>query len=66
MGGDESNCICRAHSGFEARIKAREKDDSAQWKEINGMKKFIVGVLASSVLTLLVVVINLVMALAKG
>jgi len=54
-----SNNICKAHSGFEARIENCEKDNETQWKEINSMKKWLIGTLTSSVLTLLGIIIVL-------
>jgi len=64
MAENNSNHICKAHSGFEARIRNCERTNSDQWGEINGMKKLVITTLGSAVLTLLVVLINLLINLA--
>lgn len=55
----EKDCLCKKHDGVERDLIHFKETNIAQWREINGMKKFIIATLASAVLTLMVVVINL-------
>ena len=62
---DTGNNICKRHSGIEARMDNLEKTNTAQWKEINGMKKFIMGSLLLGFMTLLGIVTQLAITLAR-
>lgn len=64
---EETNCrICKQHSGHEARLKEVEIQTDKQWKEIDGMKNWLVGTLVSVILTLIAVGVNIVINLANG
>jgi len=56
---NESCKDCRAHSGVCKDIKHLEKGNEDQWKEINAMKNWLIGTLASSVLSLIGIVVML-------
>jgi hypothetical protein len=57
---NQSNQLCKAHSGFEARIVNAEKQIEAQWGEISAIKKFIMWILGSSLLSLIGIIAILV------
>jgi len=57
---EESCEDCKAHSGINQRVKQVEKDTDSQWKEINSMKKWLIGILTSSILTLIGTIVMLV------
>ena len=59
-----TNTVCKLHSGIVSDIGHLESANKAQWKEINGMKKFVVGTLATAVITLMMVLFNLLVTLA--
>lgn len=61
---NDINTVCKSHSGIVTDIKNIKDINLAQWREINGMKKFIIGTLATAVITLGMVVINLLITLA--
>lgn len=64
---EETNCrICKQHSGHGARLKEVEIQTDKQWKEIDGMKNWLVGTLVSVILTLIAVGVNIVINLANG
>jgi len=54
------NNICKEHSGCMARLDNIEKDDVAQWKEINTMKKWLLATLTTSVFSLLGIIVLLI------
>lgn len=57
---------CKAHGAFRVRIEHVEATCKEQWEEINGMKKFMMATLASSVISLLGIVLLLIIQLARG
>ena len=63
---NDSNGVCKAHSGFKARIVALEKTDDEQWKEVNQMKNRSMVMLTSVVLTLLASLLSLAILLARA
>lgn len=56
---------CKMHSGIVADIKHNKDTNTAQWKEINGMKKFIMTTLLLVCVTLMGVLLQLAITLAK-
>jgi len=60
MSDNQSCKECRAHSGIYREIKHIEKANEDQRKEINTMKKWLIGILTSSILTLIGTVVMLV------
>ena len=52
----ENNQICKAHSGFNARIEQCEDDVSALWKKWDRMQVMIVATLVGVIANLLVVI----------
>ena len=63
---NDSNGVCKAHSGFKAKIDALERCDVEQWKEINHMKARSMVMLTSVVLTLLASLLSLAILLARA
>ncbi len=44
---------CRAHGRLDQRVSHVERDACNLWRQVDGMKKFIMGTLLSSVLSLI-------------
>jgi len=65
MDGNGSCKDCRAHSGIVHDISHLQKDTEDQQGEINGMKKWLIGTLTTSVLSLIGILAMLVIAYAK-
>jgi hypothetical protein len=59
------NCYCKEHEAIKVRLDHAEQDNKDQWKEINGMKRFIMTTLVMVSLTLMGVLFNLAITLAK-
>lgn len=62
---DSTGSVCQDHSGVCKEIVHILESDRDQWKEINGMKRLLIIVLTSTVITMLGVILNLVVVLAK-
>jgi len=62
---NNKNGTCKAHSGILSDVKHLEADNASQWEEINGMKKFIMTTLLMVCITLIGVLIQLAITLAK-
>ena len=64
---ENSSCKdCRAHSGITRDIEHLEASDKNQWKEINGMKKWLIGTLTASVLSLVGIVVTLAITIGRA
>ena len=66
MGNDNGSCKdCKAHSGVGRDILHLQKETDAQQREINDMKKWLIGTLTTSILSLIGILVMLVIAYAK-
>jgi len=63
--GNETNYVCKEHSGFEERLKDCEGNVIELWDHWNGMQKTIMGIFIALSMNLLGVVIILVMNFLK-
>jgi hypothetical protein len=54
---------CKAHGRLDQRVKHIEEDNKIQWVEINNMKKWLIGTLTSSILSLMGVIIILLISI---
>ena len=50
---------CKAHSGIGKDILHLQKETDAQQREINGMKRWLIGTLTTSILSLLGIIVML-------
>lgn len=66
MAEKNSSCVCKAHSGIASDIEYLKTTNKSQWKEINGMKKFIMATLLLACLTLVGVLFQIVITMAQG
>lgn len=57
---------CQDHSGVCSEVSHLSHSDNRQWKEINNMKRLLIGTLVSGVFTLLGVVINLTLYIVRA
>jgi len=57
---------CRAHSGIYTGIKHLEKTNGAQWAEIDGMKKLLIGTLITSGISMVGIIFMLLIQLARA
>lgn len=62
---NESCKDCKAHGAFRVRIEHCEKDNQDQWGEINGMKKLLIGTLATSAISMIGIIFMLLIQLAR-
>jgi len=62
---NESCKDCRAHSGIKVDIENLKKVNECQWTEINEMKKWLIGTLTSSLISLLGIVVLLLINLFR-
>jgi len=56
----ENNGICKAHSGFKAKIEDLESNVSRLWEKWDGMQKMIIGIFVTLSLNLIGVIFILV------
>ena len=67
MSPDNESCKdCRACSGLKSNIKHLEESDKDQWLEINTMKKWLIGTLTTSFISMVGVLVLLLLKLAKA
>jgi len=59
------NFICKEHSGIKEAVKTLKKNDADQWSAINSMKSKTTIMLTAVIITLIGVVANLIVALAR-
>ena len=57
---------CKAHGAFKVRLDHIEVVNVDQWKEINGMKKLLIGTLTTSVISLIGIVFMVLVQLARA
>ncbi len=62
----EEGTYCRGHSGYNERIKTLERENGQQRKDINEIKKIGYKLLGGMVLTLVGVLANIVLTMAKS
>ncbi len=64
-----NNIVCKdclAHSGIKARLDHVEADTDSQWTEINSMKKWLIGTLTASVLSLVGILATLIITIFRS
>ncbi len=57
---------CKAHGAFRVRIDHTETTNIEQWKEIDGMKKLLIGTLTTSFISMIGIVFMVLLQLAKA
>ncbi len=57
---ETNNQLCKAHSGFKARIETMEGQMQELWKKWNGMQKMLFMIFGAVILNLVMLIFNLV------
>ena len=63
---EETNSLCKAHSGIMARVKTCEDNMKALWTNYNGMQKTILAVFITLALNLIGVIFVLLKTYIQG
>ena len=58
MSNGKTNNVCKAHSGFDSRIKYCEANVTELWKKWNGMQKIIMTLLLSNLIGVIIILIK--------
>ena len=56
---ENNNNLCKAHSGFDARLKTTEDNVSQLWKKWDSMQKLLIGSLVAGMFNLTGIIIIL-------
>jgi len=66
MNDQSEHPFCLAHSGFYKELVHLKDSDKQQWTEINGMKKWLIATLTSSIISAAGIILILLINLSKG